>query len=87
MVCVARNRNRHSSGLLYDRIETGHRPLRQHRGWPEGTTLVAIETAAGVVVTSREELELIVEQQLAGVDLVAQLLEERRASAALDDRA
>ncbi|MES2094470.1 MAG: AbrB/MazE/SpoVT family DNA-binding domain-containing protein [Actinomycetota bacterium] len=61
--------------------------LRQHRGWSEGTTLVAIETATGVVVTSREELELIVEQQLAGVDLVAQLLEERRASAALDDRA
>ncbi|MBG6109108.1 AbrB/MazE/SpoVT family DNA-binding domain-containing protein [Frigoribacterium sp. CG_9.8] len=61
--------------------------LRQHRGWPEGTTLVAIETAAGVVVTSREELELIVEQQLAGVNLVAQLLEERRASATLDDRA
>ena len=59
--------------------------LRQHRGWPEGTTLVAIETATGVVVTSRDELELIVEKQLAGVDLVAQLLEERRASAVRDE--
>ena len=58
--------------------------LRQHRGWWEGTTLVAIETATGVVVTSRDELELIVEQ-LAGVDLVAQLLEERRASAVRDE--
>ena len=59
--------------------------LRKHRGWPEGTTLVAIETATGVVVASRDELESIVEKQLAGVDLVAQLLEERRASAALDE--
>jgi bifunctional DNA-binding transcriptional regulator/antitoxin component of YhaV-PrlF toxin-antitoxin module len=59
--------------------------LRQHRGWPEGTTLVAIETATGVVVTSRDELELIVAKQLAGEDLVAQLLEERRASAVRDE--
>ena len=59
--------------------------LRQHRGWREGTALVAIETATGVVVTSRDELELIVEKQLAGVDLVAQLLEERRASAVRDE--
>ena len=61
--------------------------LRQSRGWPEGTTLVAIETATGVVVASRDELESIVAKQLAGIDLVAQLLEERRASAARDDRA
>ncbi len=61
--------------------------LRQHRGWSEGTTLVAIETAAGVVVASRDELESIVAKQLAGVDLVAELLEERRASAAKDDHA
>jgi hypothetical protein len=59
--------------------------LRQHREWPEGTTLVAIETATGVVVTSRDELELIVAKQLAGEDLVAQLLEERRASAVRDE--
>ena len=61
--------------------------LRQSRGWPEGTTLVAIETATGVVVASRDELESIVAKQLAGVDLVAQLLEERRASAARDNHA
>ncbi|MEC5168708.1 AbrB/MazE/SpoVT family DNA-binding domain-containing protein [Glaciihabitans sp. GrIS 2.15] len=61
--------------------------LRQNRGWPEGTTLVAIESATGVVVASRDELESIVAKQLAGIDLVAQLLEERRASAARDDRA
>lgn len=61
--------------------------LRQNRGWPEGATLVAIETATGVVVASRDELESIVAKQLAGIDLVAQLLEERRASAARDDRA
>jgi len=47
---------------------------------------VAIETEIGVVIASRDELESIVEKQLSGVDLVAQLLEERRASAALDDR-
>jgi hypothetical protein len=38
-----------------------------------------------VVVTSRDELELIVEKRLAGVDLAAQLLEERRASAVRDE--
>ncbi|MBC7589786.1 MAG: hypothetical protein H7226_01910 [Salinibacterium sp.] len=36
-------------------------------------------------MTSREELELIVEQQLAGVDLVTQLLEERHASAVREE--
>jgi bifunctional DNA-binding transcriptional regulator/antitoxin component of YhaV-PrlF toxin-antitoxin module len=61
--------------------------LRQHRGWPEGTTLIAIETATGVVVASRDELESIVEKQLAGVDLVARLLDERRASALRDEHA
>jgi len=48
---------------------------------------VAIETATGVVVASRDQLESIVAKQLAGTDLVAQLLEERRASAARDDHA
>ena len=61
--------------------------LRQNRAWPEGTTLIAIESATGVVVASRDELESIVAKQLAGIDLVAQLLEERRASAARDDHA
>ncbi|TXN31096.1 AbrB/MazE/SpoVT family DNA-binding domain-containing protein [Lacisediminihabitans profunda] len=60
--------------------------LRKHRGWPVGTTLVAVETASGVVVASRDELESIVKAELAGTDLVSELLAERRAAAQRDDR-
>jgi UDP-N-acetyl-D-mannosaminuronic acid transferase (WecB/TagA/CpsF family) len=46
-----------------------------------------VETASGVVVTSRDELESIVKAELAGTDLVSELLAERRAAAQRDDRA
>jgi bifunctional DNA-binding transcriptional regulator/antitoxin component of YhaV-PrlF toxin-antitoxin module len=59
--------------------------LRSNRDWPEGTTLIAVETAGGVVVATREELESIVRRQIAGVDLVGELLAERRAAAAGED--
>lgn len=54
--------------------------LRERRNWSEGTTLVAIETDRGVILTSRDELERIVREQLAGTDVVAALLAERRAA-------
>jgi AbrB family looped-hinge helix DNA binding protein len=59
--------------------------LRARRNWSEGTALVAIETDRGVVVTSRSELEGFVRDQLAGSDLVAQLIEERRAASRRED--
>lgn len=60
--------------------------LRQRRNWPEGTTLVAVETDRGVILTRRDELESLVRDQLAGRDVVAELVEERRAAAAREDR-
>jgi bifunctional DNA-binding transcriptional regulator/antitoxin component of YhaV-PrlF toxin-antitoxin module len=61
--------------------------LRQRKHWTEGTTLVAVETAHGVILTGRSELEDIVRRQLAGKDVVAELIEERREAAAREDRA
>jgi AbrB family looped-hinge helix DNA binding protein len=60
--------------------------LRQRRNWPEGTTLVAVETDRGVILTRRDELESLVRDQLAGRDVVAELLEERRSAAVREDR-
>ncbi|MHB1330348.1 MAG: AbrB/MazE/SpoVT family DNA-binding domain-containing protein [Gemmatimonadales bacterium] len=59
--------------------------LRQRRNWSEGTILVAVETERGVVLTSRDELERLVREQLAGSDPVAALMEERRLAAARED--
>jgi bifunctional DNA-binding transcriptional regulator/antitoxin component of YhaV-PrlF toxin-antitoxin module len=59
--------------------------LRQRRNWPEGTTLVAVDTERGVILTSRDELEKIVREQLAGSDVVTTLLDERRAASLRED--
>ncbi len=59
--------------------------LRQRRNWTEGTTLVAIETEHGVVLTEQDELEKLVRDQLAGKDVVKELIEERRRAAAAED--
>jgi bifunctional DNA-binding transcriptional regulator/antitoxin component of YhaV-PrlF toxin-antitoxin module len=61
--------------------------LRQRKHWTEGTILVAVETEHGVILTGRSELEDIVRRQLAGTDVVAELIEERREAAAREDRA
>ena len=60
--------------------------LRQSREWAEGTTLLAIETERGVVLTTRAELEKLVRAQLGDADLVGELLAERRAASAEEDR-
>ena len=55
--------------------------IRARRNWVEGTTLIAIESPTGVVLTSREDAERLIREQLAGVDVVGELLDERRAAA------
>lgn len=60
--------------------------IRARRNWAEGTTLIVIESPTGVVLTSRDEAEHIIRAQLEGVDVVRELLNERRA-AALGERA
>lgn len=55
--------------------------LRARQKWTRGTTLVAVETSSGVLLARCEELERLVAAQLAGRDLVSELIEERRVAA------
>lgn len=61
--------------------------LRQRAGLDAGTPLVLLETGRGVVVVTRDQLRDLVAEELAGRDLVTELLAERRAQAAADDQA
>jgi len=58
--------------------------LRRSLGWGEGTRLHLLETEAGVVVMTRDQLKAYVRRDLAGLDLVAELLDDRRAAAERD---
>jgi bifunctional DNA-binding transcriptional regulator/antitoxin component of YhaV-PrlF toxin-antitoxin module len=59
--------------------------LRKHLHLETGTPLVMIETELGVVLATREQLKALVRSQLQGLDLVDELLEDRRRQAAADD--
>jgi len=59
--------------------------LRERAGMREGTVLVLLETDSGVVLLTREQLKHLVRKDLAGGDLVEQLLAERRANALAED--
>lgn len=61
--------------------------LRAQQHWEAGTPLLFIETADGVVLASRAQAKRIIRDQLAGADLVAGLLRERRAAAETEDAA
>jgi AbrB family looped-hinge helix DNA binding protein len=61
--------------------------LRERLHLEAGTPLVLIETDLGVVLATREQLKTLVRSQLQGLDLVAELLEDRRRQAAADDLA
>ncbi|MCL6421967.1 AbrB/MazE/SpoVT family DNA-binding domain-containing protein [Brachybacterium sp. JHP9] len=56
-------------------------PLRGRQHWEEGTVLHLIETPAGVVMASRDQLKALVRAQLAGGDLVEELITQRRVEA------
>ena len=61
--------------------------LRERAGLAEGTVLVLLETPSGLVLLTRPQLQELVRADLAGLDLVAELLAERRTEAAADDAA
>lgn len=61
--------------------------LRERAGLVEGRALVLIETPSGMVLMTREQLRDRVRDELAGLDLVGQLLEDRRAEAAGEEAA
>jgi AbrB family looped-hinge helix DNA binding protein len=59
--------------------------LRARAGLSEGTPLALIETADGVVMLTRAQLRKRVRDDLAGLDLVGELLADRRADARVED--
>ena len=61
--------------------------LRERTGLREGTALILLETPAGLVLLTRPQLQELVRADLAGLDLVSELLAERRGEAAADDAA
>lgn len=61
------------------------RELRDRAGLTDGTPLTLVETAQGVVMLTRSQLRDLVRRDLAGLDLVGELLGERRSAAAAED--
>lgn len=59
--------------------------LRERTGMREGAVLVLLETDSGVILLTREQLKRLVRNDLAGADLVTQLLAERRSNALAED--
>ena len=59
--------------------------LRARAGFTEGTALILLETPGGVVMMTREQLKARVRGELAGLDLVGELLADRRHAATAED--
>jgi AbrB family looped-hinge helix DNA binding protein len=61
--------------------------VRQRAGLSEGSPLILIEAPDGLILLTREQLKTRVRAELAGLDLVKELLSERRAQAESEDAA
>ena len=61
--------------------------LRERAALAEGTVLILLETPTGLVLLTRPQLQELVRADLAGLDLVGELLSGRRAEAAAEDAA
>ena len=59
--------------------------VRQRAGLHEGTRLVLLETPDGLVLMTQSQLQRRIRGQLAGLDLVSELLAERRDAATRED--
>ena len=59
--------------------------LRARAGLAPGTPVTLIESPDGIVLVTREQLKCMVRRDLAGVDLVSDLMAERRRAAADED--
>lgn len=58
--------------------------LRERAGLTEGRQLVMLDTPTGLVLLTREQMKRRVRTDLQGLDLVTELLAERRRDAAAD---
>jgi AbrB family looped-hinge helix DNA binding protein len=61
--------------------------LRGRAGLTEGTPVTLIATPAGLLLVSQEQLKSLVRADLTGLDLVGELLADRRRQAAAEDSA
>ncbi|MHB8289971.1 MAG: AbrB/MazE/SpoVT family DNA-binding domain-containing protein [Acidimicrobiales bacterium] len=61
--------------------------VRERAGLVEGSTLVLFETPSGIVLMTQRQLRDRVREELSGLDLVSELLAERRLAAANEDAA
>lgn len=59
--------------------------LRERLHLAAGSSVLLLETDAGVVMTTREQAKRLLREQLGGQDLVARLLTERREAAGTED--
>jgi AbrB family looped-hinge helix DNA binding protein len=59
--------------------------VRERSGLAEGTRLVLLETPSGIVLMTQAQARARVRQELQGLDLVGDLLAERRREAANED--
>jgi bifunctional DNA-binding transcriptional regulator/antitoxin component of YhaV-PrlF toxin-antitoxin module len=59
--------------------------LRERHGFTEGVRLVLLDTPTGMLLLTRHQLKDLVRQDLEGLDLVGELLAERRRAAAAED--
>lgn len=59
--------------------------VRRRAGLAEGTPMVLVDAEDGLVLLTRDQLKERVRQDLAGLDLVAELLSQRRDAAARED--
>jgi AbrB family looped-hinge helix DNA binding protein len=61
--------------------------VRERAGLRKGTPLVLIETPDGLILLTREQVKARVRADLSGLDLVKELLAERRAQADAEEAA
>lgn len=61
--------------------------LRERAGLAEGVALILLETPRGLVLLTRRQLQELVRADLGGLNLVDELLAERRAESAAEDAA
>lgn len=60
-------------------------PVRERMGLSPGTPLVLLETPGGLVLMTRRQLHARVRKELAGADLVGELLADRRRASEEED--
>lgn len=59
--------------------------VREQLGLVTGSPLVLVHTDEGMVLLKRDQAKAMVRKQMQGLDLVGELLAERRAAAAAED--